>query len=573
MNKKKLQCLITASLFGTSGLIYVTVVFSSKLVVVNTPLKQTESARYHSSLVQITNKMAVVAPQPLSQAKNHLVQKPEFLNFMNNDVRMSERHDSQGKFISVKDFGDVGNNIADDTKAIQKTIDAVSKAGGGVVFFPVGIYKITINPATSQAIKIRSKVVLKGADRRNSIIKLADKKGNYNSIIAGENNESDLSDFLMYDLTIDGNGTNNIVVNERDFLKQQKRYTLRIYACSRIHIERCLFRDKSNVNTITVNGEETVSDVAIIDNIFELIGGGISDYDHSTIYGHGKRIQISKNLFNSRNGAGTNGARTAIETHGDEYIVKENVISGFANGMNITGYAKSSKNQIITNNVIKDAHTGIILWSYFDNGNTTNPSLSDCTVANNKISLNINDWRRLWGDAPSTGIKLDANSDAPLTNLNIINNKIYFANFSGRGRPSDRLAAGISLWRKAAPAVVSENIKIFNNTVENSLASGIYISMPVKGGEISKNTIVNPGQSSGYFHKDYKWGIIASGVFKNFQINDNILRDTQKVNTIRGGIILLGNCVANCKAKGNSLQVESGVKLELLRSSLEAVEP
>jgi len=569
MNAKLLQCLIATSLLATTGLIYVTISFLTKLVIVNTPLQQSTNTRYRQSLVQITKQKAFVTPQPLSQAKTHVVQNQEFLN---SDVRISDVSANQGQFVSVKDFGAVGNKIADDTKSIQKAIDAVYQAGGGVVFFPSGTYKVTINPTTSQAITIRAKVTLKGADRRDSIIKLADKQSNYNSILAGERYDSDLSNFSMYDLTIDGNATNNIVVSNLDFLSGKSRYALRIFVGSIIRIERCRFIDHSNANTISVNGEE-VSDVLIDNNNFELIGGGISDYDHSTIYGHGKRIQISRNNFSSRNGAGTKGARTAIETHGDEYIVKQNVISGFTNGMNITGYAKSSNNQIITDNVIKEAHTGMILWSYFDNGNTTNPALSDCIVANNQISLNINDWRRLWGDAPSVGIKLEANSDAPLTNLSIVNNQISFANFSGRGRPSDRLGAGISLWRNAAPTVVSENINISSNTVENSLASGIYVSMPVKGGEISKNKIVNPGQSNGNFHDDYKYGIIASGVFKNFQINDNIIRDNQKPNTIKGGIILMGNCVVNCNAKGNSLQVESGVKIEVLRSSLEIVEP
>jgi len=571
MKTKLLQCLIATSLLATTGLIYVSISFLTKLVIVHTPLlQQTTSARDRQSLVQIKKQMVFVTPQRLSQAKTHVVQNQEFLN---SDVRISELSANQGKFVSVKDFGAVGNKIADDTKSIQKAIDAVYQAGGGVVFFPSGTYKVTINPTTSQAITIRAKVTLKGADSRDSIIKLADKQSNYNSILAGETYDSDLSNFSMYDLTIDGNATNNIVVSNLDFSSEKSRYVVRIFVGSIIRIERCRFIDHSNVNTISVNGEEQVSDVLIDNNNFELIGGGISDYDHSTIYGHGKRIQISRNNFVSRNGAGTKGARTAIETHGDEYIVKQNVISGFTNGMNITGYAKSSNNQIITDNVIKEAHTGMILWSYFDNGNTTNPSLSNCIIANNKIRLNINDWRRLWGDAPSIGIQLEANSDAPLTNLNIVNNQISFANFSGRGRPSDSLGAGISLWRNAAPTVVSENINISSNTVENSLASGIYVSMPVKGGEISKNKIVNPGQSNGNFHDDYKYGIIASGVFKDFQINDNIIRDNQKANTIKGGIIFMGNCVVNCNAKGNSLQVESGVNIEVLRSSLEIVEP
>jgi carbamoyl-phosphate synthase large subunit len=34
-------------------------------------------------------------------------------------------------------------------------------------------------------------------------------------------------------------------------------------------------------------------------------------------------------------------------------------------------------------------------------------------------------------------------------------------------------------------------------------------------------SLFNPGQSSGYFHDDYKSGIIASGVLKYFQVNEN----------------------------------------------------
>ena len=528
MNTRILQCLIATSLVATSGLIYLTI-----------------------------------------KPKTNLVQNQEF---MKSNVRNTDLSANQGKFVSVKDFGAIGNNIADDTKAIQKAIDAVSQAGGGVVFFPRGIYKVTINPATSQAIAIRAKVMLKGTDRQDSIIKLADKQGNYNSVLAGETYQSDLSDFSMYDLTIDSNGTNNPVASEGDFNQERHRYAVRIFVGAKIRIVRCKFIDQSNVNVITVNGE-SVADVSINNNIFEQIGGGIKDYDHSTIYGHGKRIQISNNTFSSRNGAGTTGARAAIETHGDEFIVKENVISGFTYGMNITGYAKSSKNQSITDNVIKDAFIGILIWSYFSDGNTTNPALENCTIANNKISLNVNDWRRLWEDAPSTGIQLEANSDAPLKNLNIFNNQISFTNFSGAGRPSDSLATGISLGRNAAPTVVSENINISRNKIENSLAAGIYISMPIKQGDISQNTILNPGQGSGDFHEAYKSGIIASGVFEDVQVNENSLIDNQKNNTIKMGILLEAKCVANCNAKGNNLQVESNVKIEPLRSSLETVKP
>jgi hypothetical protein len=49
-----------------------------------------------------------------------------------------------GETISVKDFGAVGNNIADDTAAIQAAINT-----GKAVFFPAGVYKITATLTSS----------------------------------------------------------------------------------------------------------------------------------------------------------------------------------------------------------------------------------------------------------------------------------------------------------------------------------------------------------------------------------------------------------------------------------------
>jgi hypothetical protein len=45
--------------------------------------------------------------------------------------------------VSVKDFGAVGDNVADDTAAIQAAIDALEASGGGELRFPSGTYKIT----------------------------------------------------------------------------------------------------------------------------------------------------------------------------------------------------------------------------------------------------------------------------------------------------------------------------------------------------------------------------------------------------------------------------------------------
>jgi hypothetical protein len=58
---------------------------------------------------------------------------------------------------NVKDnYGAVGNNVADDTTPIQNAINAAQSAGGGIVFFPTGTYKITT------ALSVTSPITLMG---------------------------------------------------------------------------------------------------------------------------------------------------------------------------------------------------------------------------------------------------------------------------------------------------------------------------------------------------------------------------------------------------------------------------
>lgn len=46
------------------------------------------------------------------------------------------------KVFNVEDYGAVHDNETDDTAAIQAAIDAANTAGGGIIYFPVGIYVI-----------------------------------------------------------------------------------------------------------------------------------------------------------------------------------------------------------------------------------------------------------------------------------------------------------------------------------------------------------------------------------------------------------------------------------------------
>ncbi len=472
--------------------------------------------------------------------------------------------------ISVKDFGALGNGVHDDTEAIQAAIDTVSQAGGGIVFFPDGIYKVSIHRDKEHAISIRPKIKLQGTGNLRSTIKLADSQGNYEAVLAGETPDSDVSDFEMFDIAIDSNNTNNPVNSRSDFDLGQGRFAVQIFIGSRIKIERCRFKNQSNTQTlitsITRNDENKVTNVLIKDNIFEAIGGDAIDYDHSTIYTHGKFIQILNNKFFTKNGAGTNGARTAIEIHGDEHIVKNNQVNGYANGINVTGVANSSVNQDISDNTVKDAHTGITIWSYYAKGNTSNPALVNVNISNNTIILNINPWRKLWGYLPNQGIHLHSGSDAEIQGLKIVDNEIYFTNFSDTLGTGDKYVSGISLNRRN-DSIGSQDISIAGNIIENSLATGISISMPIDKLDISNNNILNPGQSSSNFDDFYKSAVGVESQLSNITINNNSIVDNQSSNTLRGGIVFRGNCKANCQVKENSLSINSGsAGIEIFRS-------
>jgi Pectate lyase superfamily protein len=462
----------------------------------------------------------------------------------------------------VLSFGGRGDGIADDTKSIQKAIDAAHAAGGGVVVFNSGEYIIKIQANQSIGLRIYPNIVLQGQGYQKSTIKIADHQGNYDSMIAGASSSSDLSNFSISNLTIDGNSQNNWVKSEDDFKSSKFRYAIKIFAGKNININGCRFQNFSNVNVITTNGSE-VSNVDIRNNRFERIGGGSVDHDHSTIYMHGKNGKIIDNVFLSRDGAGTKGARTAIEIHGDSHIVSGNKIFGFTNGIFITGYAISSKNQVVVNNDIQDVHSGIMIWAYFFENNKPEIAVENCKILNNRILINVVAWRSLFGDSPSQGIGLEPNSNTSIKDIKIFKNQISFIN-NDSGRTTDTLANGINLWRYKFPKVLSHNIYVHQNRIMNSLSSGVYIAMPIDKLEILDNEIINPGQTKQSFDKNYYSAMIV-GVDKTIlAIKNNVFVDNQPKNTIRLGIVLAGVCSLSCIEENNKFQVKSGADLPLL---------
>lgn len=113
--------------------------------------------------------MAIVFPEELDNFTNP--QNTDKTNVVSHGLQHRNANDAieaierilvGAAFYNVKGYGALGDGSNDDTSAIQDAIDAAETAGGGLVIFPAGTYKIT------SQINLKSKVSLIGAGSNNS---------------------------------------------------------------------------------------------------------------------------------------------------------------------------------------------------------------------------------------------------------------------------------------------------------------------------------------------------------------------------------------------------------------------
>jgi hypothetical protein len=205
-----------------------------------------------------------------------------------------------------------------------------------------------------------------------------------------------------------------------------------------------------------------------------------------------------------------------------------------------------------------------VLWSYISQDQSSAFGLENLKIDRNQIDIEVMGWRKLWGDSPNQGIALEANSDAPIKDLQITNNKIEFHHFKDAGRKTDTLSAGIILWRAKAPKVSAQDIAIDQNEIRNPLASGLYIAMPIQQLKITQNTIFNVGQGQYPFHPHYRSGLIIGVNAISMQITQNQFFDTQPQPTMTAGMLWQGNCAQRCIQQNNHLMVRAKTQVPLL---------
>jgi Pectate lyase superfamily protein len=491
-----------------------------------------------------------------------------------------------GYMRSVKTFGAIGDGIADDRVAIQATIDDVAAHRGGVVYFPAGIYKITIyTPPDGQfpwprALTIRPNIRLQGVNSTSSVIKLANAQAPYGALLAPEPLDADVSGFKMCDLGVDVNGLNNPLptaaeINEPVWNKRLARNTVFIHRGTGLRFERCRFSNFIGVWCLMLYSYE-VSDVSISQNIFDKVGGGGLDFDSSTVDTAGHNCRITDNRFYSRNhnassGPLTYGLRTAIEVHNVNALVANNQIYGFPIGINLGGNSQHG-NQFHTafRNFIKDAYNGIVIWSDKpDDGSSV--GMQNCSIRDNTIRLNVDGWQAYRGKGGhSNGILIaqEGNSDAEVWNLEVANNRISYTNYNGiRDALIDAYSAGIYYdrwnWQSNNVGSSSGSMRFLNNTIDHPLGNGLYFRAAMKGVEISNNIVIDPAAGKASFWDGWKAGLFLIGPQSDLNVSNNRFVDDRVSRKMPYGIYAANDIYGSCIDRGNTLVDASGGNLAI----------
>lgn len=261
----------------------------------------------------------------------------------------------------VRDFGAQGDGVSDDAPAIQRAIDAVARAGGGMVALTPGTYLLRYRPAEDgdgvSALTLRSGVTIEGSDRADCILKLAGNQmgpGTYARLIASR---GEIARAALRRFTIDGNRAGQF--GSRENLSGAAILLGWKGRCVDVTVEMMNLRDVVGQGIMLQGSIGNVSrNVRIADNLVErtsYIGIQSSQFDG---------VEIVRNrVFDCRD--------NGIDIYGDDTATHST--------------RPTSRNARIANNEIRGCSIGIFLETVADSVAEDNVVV-DCRTAGVRIN-------------------------------------------------------------------------------------------------------------------------------------------------------------------------------------------
>jgi hypothetical protein len=435
--------------------------------------------------------------------------------------------------VSVKDFGAVGDGVADDTAAIQDALDSGAK---WVIATPTAdFYKLTA------AVVIPAGVTF---DAQNSLFVVS---------AAGVNGFelTNSDDAVLVNANIQGYPTDTTP----SFEKANGVYA---FSSDRFQIKNCKIYGFENSGIYERNCNDFVIDGNLLYQNRYVSSTSADILLYSLVASRGGLVTNNQCYSNNSQGiyvgpAGFDGDCTVSLNRcitldsSFNYAVSPNVKR--RHGI-ILGYAGTSiRGHICTNNVCQNtSSTGI----YYQ-GNTTDAIRSIIIGFNYIKDTGIDSFQ----PSLSSGINLACQGEGDLVIGNIIENSVV----TGGSPPK----AGISLQPNAAGASTSSNRStlILGNTILNSASMGIQAINEFINVTISENRITGVGLSSVYIQMQSVAGIIGSARVFNNTINHTTTSSAAiflSAQSGAGSITVRGNELSGVDNTTNVVQ-NSGVSI------------
>lgn len=404
--------------------------------------------------------------------------------------------------VNVKDFGAVGDGVADDSTAVQNAINAANTAGGGLVFFPEGTYELNDSVLT-----MYSNITLQGEGHSSIIQGWLSITASGLSSVTWRNVRikgyrfiwSNCTDVLLENIYFENENFSGASFASSRFCQFTDSSRFRIVNC---YIENCQYGIWIGGPTGSLTSQNT--DVVVENcHIKNTYATGYS-YPAGINLADGKNIVLTKNHIE--------GIQPTTGTQGYGIYQGDNTVF-------------KAENIVISNNTIEDCQYGIKLH---------NPS--KVVVSDNVVRLGVGDSSQ--GIAAFGDLDVDGSipSSFAVTGNVVHGADIYFPgwhkNLTIAGNTVVGGNRGISTYT-AGGSTYSYYVTIDGNTISECEQTGILLQ-DTEHCTVSNNTIIDCNTSGG----STAFSSSAISLYtqtNNIYIHDNfIINETANGQSLRG---------------------------------------
>lgn len=438
--------------------------------------------------------------------------------------------DKLREVVSVKDFGAVGNGVTNDSAAIQAAIDAVSSAGGGVLFFPKGDYVAT-------GLVLKSNVTFKGAGR--AISRLVIPSGNTTTNTIFYSVTTPVSNIKFESLGFRGrwdeiqneiasNGlmtakfVTNLTVNDCHFL-YSAGFSLNLNECDHVEVTNNLMEYVAR-DMVAVWGTPNVK-----------------------VTGNTLRHNDDDGVSINWETAGSNPVRSNIIVHGNiledtgpirtqapkNVSIIGNVISRPKGTGVIVGVSNISQNDISSGHGVVVAYniiTDVIERQWFVSGDLVGS-------INNRVYIHVRSIKPQAGSLAVAPGEVNPATGTVQSPYDWYYKKANTSPVSGSIRAPDRFVITNNVCKRTLPAVAKysdwgygkafslDGMVDFQVTEAVLSGAGVLVRMPQTGLVVSDNTIEASGNGI-RFDLDLEAGVtLVDGLAKGVLIRNNVIKN------------------------------------------------